>query len=108
MEYFWSDGGNNRPDFTYRFTLKEVTEEMYDWCGNYPLDGPFERWHIIRNYYERTPPSTAIHGDAPEIPLIQFESRKAAYLFRIAFSEYIIENKTYMFAREWLEEPFND
>ena len=41
MEYFWSDGGNNRPDFTYRFTLKEVTEEMYDWCGNYPLDGPF-------------------------------------------------------------------
>jgi hypothetical protein len=100
MEYFWSDGGNNRPDFTYRFTLKEVTEEMYDWCGNYPLDGPFERWHIIRNYGQPT------HEDKKEVPLIQFESRKAAYLFRIAFSEYIIENKTYNFAKEWLEEGF--
>ena len=100
MEYFWSEGGNNRPDFTYRFTLKEVTEEMYDWCGNYPLDGPFERWHIIRNYGQPT------HEDKKEVPLIQFESRKAAYLFRIVFSEYIIENKTYNFAKEWLEEGF--
>ena len=50
MEYFWSDGGNNRPDFTYRYTLTEVTTAMFEWCQNYPLDGPFERFHIIRNY----------------------------------------------------------
>jgi hypothetical protein len=101
MEYFYSSGGNNRPDFTYRFLMRKITEEMYDWCGNYPLTGPFERWHIIHNYETRNN-----DGDAPETPLIQFESRKAAYLFRIAFSEYIIENKTYSFAKEQLEKGF--
>ena len=99
MEYFWSDGGNNRPDFTYRFTLKEVTEEMYDWCGNYPLDGPFERWHIKHRF--RT---LSYEGGEVEIPLIQFESRKAAYMFKIAFSEYIVEDRTYAFARNFDED----
>jgi hypothetical protein len=102
MEYFYSSGGNNRPDFTYRFLMQKITDEMYDWCGNYPLSGPFERWHIIHNYYE----GSAMRGDAPEIPLIQFESRKAAYMFRIAFSEYILENKTYGSAKEHLEKGF--
>jgi hypothetical protein len=90
MEYFYSGGGNNRPTFTYRFLVKKITEDMYDWCGNYPMAGPFERWHIIHNYYE----GRALQSDASETPLIQFESRKAAYMFRIAFSEYIIENKS--------------
>jgi hypothetical protein len=92
MEYFYSGGGNNRPDFIYRFLMRKITDEMYDWCGNYPLDGPFERWHIIHNY--QTGPIDNSVDSGPEIPLIQFESRKAAYLFRIAFSEYIIENKS--------------
>lgn len=104
MEYFWSDGGNNRPDFTYRFLVKEITTEMYEWCQQYPANGPFERFHIIRNYQSSYFTDLA---DKKETPLIQFESRKAAYMFRIAFSECIIENKTYMFAREWLDEPFN-
>jgi hypothetical protein len=94
MEYFYSGGGNNRPTFTYRFLMRKITDEMYDWCGNYPLSGPFERWHIIHNYRE----GTAFQGDAPEVPLIQFESSNAAYMFSIAFSEYILENKTYSFA----------
>ena len=97
MEYFYSGGGNNRPDFTYRFLVKKITEEMYDWCGNYPLVGPFERWHIIQNYQiplVRRPIDNSLDS-SPGIPLIQFESRKAAYLFKIAFSEYIIEDKTY-------------
>ncbi len=98
MEYFWSDGGNNRPDFTYRFTMKEITEGMHHWCNNYPLTGPFERWHIIRNFGQPT------DGDKKEVPLIQFESRQAAYWFRIAFSEYILEDKTYSFAKDWYEE----
>ncbi len=101
MEYFYSGGGNNRPDFTYRFLMRKITDEMYDWCCEYPLNGPFERWHIIHNYFE-----TAFNCSTPETPLIQFESRKAAYMFRIAFSEYILENKTYGFAKEWLEEGF--
>ena len=88
MEYFWSDGGNNRPSFAYRFTLKEINSEIWAWCSEYPLTGPFERWHVIRNYGQPT------DGDKKEVPLIQFESRKAAYLFSIAYSEYIIENKS--------------
>ena len=101
MEYFWSEGGNNRPDFTYRFLVKEITTEMYKWCEAYPLAGPFERWHIIRNWQQSY--FTDL-GDRKETPLIQFESRKAAYMFRIAFSEYILEDKTYAFAKEWLDE----
>ena len=102
MEYFHSSGGNNRPDFTYRFAVSKITEAMYDWCGSSPLTGPFERWHIIHNYSD----GIAFNCNSPEIPLIQFESRKAAYMFRIAFSEYILENKTYSFAKAHLEEGF--
>ena len=99
MEYFWSGGGNNRPSFTYRFLMRKITDDMYHWCEAYPLDGPFERWHIIHNYQ-----TTLFRNDSvdsgPETPLIQFESRKAAYMFRLAFSEYIIEDKTYEFAKD--------
>lgn len=93
MEYFYSGGGNNRPTFTYRFLVKKITDDMYNFCGDYPLDGPFERWHIIHNYKTSfTSPSAA--KDEPETPLIQFESKKFAKLFRIAYSEYIIEDKS--------------
>lgn len=89
MEYFYTGGGNNRPTFTYRFLMRKITDDMYDWCERYPLDGPFERWHIIHNY-------TLIHdgSDAAETPLIQFESKKAALMFRIAYSEYIIDDRS--------------
>ena len=93
MEYFWTDGGNNRPDFTYRYLLKEVNTEMWEWCEKYPLTGPFQRWHVIRNYGQPT------DQDKKEVPLIQFEDKSAAFMFGIAFSEYIIEDKTYSFAR---------
>jgi hypothetical protein len=94
MEYFWSDGGNNRPSFPYCFLMKEINDEIYDWCGNYPLDGPFERWHIIYNYTAHGYRVGNPTADSVEIPLIQFESKKAAKLFRIAYSEYIIEDKS--------------
>ncbi len=90
MEYFYSDGGNNRPHFVYRFLLKEVNTAMWEWCERYPLTGPFERWHVIRNHTD----GTAFLGDGPETPLIQFESKKAAQMFRIAYSEYIILDKS--------------
>ncbi len=95
MEYFWCSGGNNRPDFAYRFTVKEITNEMWRWCEDYPLDGPFERWHVINNYGQPT------DRDKKETPLIQFESAKAAYMFSIAFSEYILEDKTYSFVKKY-------
>lgn len=94
MEYFWSEGGNNRPDFTYRFTMTEITTPMYEWCQQYPANGPFQRFHIIRNYGQPT------HEDKKEIPLIQFEDKNAAFMFKLAFSEYILEDKTYEFAKK--------
>ena len=88
MEYFNGGGGRSDPDFTYRFLVKKVTEEMFDWCGDYPLNRPFERWYIRHQTHTN-------NG-----PIVQIESRKAAYLFRIAFSECIIEDMTYSFAKD--------
>lgn len=98
MDYFYSGGGNNRPSFTYRFLVSKITEDMWNWCDSYPLHGPFERWHVI---FDEAHTNTS---DKANIPLIQFESRKAAYMFRLAFSEYIIEDRTYDFAKgdTWL------
>ena len=87
MELFYSSGGRSNPDFTYQFALTRTTESMYQWCQDYPLTGPFERFYIrFRNN---------------QGPIIQFESKKAAYMFRIAFSEYITEDLTYSFAKGW-------
>ncbi len=97
MEYFYGGGGNNRPDFTYRFLVTRVTEEMFHWCERYPLTGPFERWHVIYNY--KTTYDGDL-GDREETPLIQFENKQAAFMFSIAFSEFIVEDKTFGFARE--------
>jgi hypothetical protein len=95
MEYFYGGGGNSNPDFVYRFLVKEVTNEMWKWCEDYPLTGPFERWHIKRYPHENG-----------ERTIIQIESRKAAFMFSLAYSEYILEDKTYSFARS-IHEPFN-
>ena len=78
MEYFYGGGGRSNPDFTYRFLVKEVTNEMYKWCENYPLNGPFERWYIKHNYKEVLDAS----GFKTQTPMVQIESRKAAYLHR--------------------------
>ncbi len=101
MEYFYGGGGRSNPDFCYRFLVKKVTNEMYKWCEGYPLNGPFERWYIQHNGKPNKN-----NSDEVQIPMIQIESRKAAYMFRIAFSEYILEDMTYSFARS-LDEPFN-
>ena len=88
MEYFYGGGGRSNPDFVYRFLVKEITDEMWKWCEAYPLTGPFERWYV-QHRYTHDPLDMSI-----SIPLIQFESKKAAYLFRLAYSEYILENKS--------------
>lgn len=99
MEYFYGGGGRQNPDFCYRFLVKEVTSEMWRWCENYPLNGPFERWYVQHNYKASFKNSSAAK-DEPETPLVQIENKKAAFMFSLAFSEYIIEDKTYSFAKE--------
>lgn len=95
MELFYGGGGRSNPDFCYRFLVREVPDAMWKWLEEYPLTGPFERWYIQRN----GKPSKSV-DDAVEVPMIQIESRKAAYMFRIAFSEYIVEDKTYDFVKD--------
>jgi len=93
MEYFYSGGGNSNPDFIYRFEVKEIPDEMWKWCEDYPLTGPFERWHVQhRSKIARL-----------DNPIITFESSKAAYMFSITFSEYILADRTYSFARKYNE-----
>lgn len=81
MKYF-NRGPGADPYFEHRFHVKVVTEEMFDWCKNYPLDGPFERWHIEWHATRKNRTND----------VIQFESDKAAYMFKIAFSEYILRD----------------
>jgi hypothetical protein len=97
MELFYGGGGRSNPDFVYRFWVREVPDVMWSWLEDYPLTGPFERWYIQHNYNHR---GTEVH------PLVQIENSKAAYLFSIAYSEYIIEDLTYSFARKY-NESFN-
>lgn len=82
MEYFWTDGGNNRPYFIYRFRVKKCTTEMYEWAQAYPSNGPFSRFHV-----EWDQP---MKMDAPSLhkgyDVIQFEWSEAAKIFRIAFA----------------------
>ena len=88
MEYFWSDGGNNKPYFIYRFSVKrESLNTMMTWANQYPMDGPFSRYHVIYN-------SKPGNDDTPEIPLIQFESRDAYLTFKYAFAGEILEDNT--------------
>ena len=95
MEYFYGGGGRSNPDFTYRFLVKNVPDVMWAWCESYPLTGPFERWYVQHNFK-----SIDSNGGQVQLPLIQFESRKAAYMFSIAYSEYIIKNMSYSFAKD--------
>lgn len=97
MEYFHGGGGNSNPDFCYRFLVKRVTNEMWQWCENYPLTGPFERWHVKHRFKVIDDGDL---GGRTELPLLQIESRKAAYMFKIAFSEHILEDLTYDFVKD--------
>jgi hypothetical protein len=94
MEHFYGGGGRSNPDFVHRFLVKSIPNEMYKWLEDYPLTGPFERWYIQHNGKP-----TKSNADSVQVPMIQIESRKAAYMFKIAYSEYIIEDLTYDFAK---------
>ena len=94
MELFYGSGGSQNPNFVHRFLVERVTNEMYMWCQDYPLNGPFERWYVQHRFKVLD-----YDGGQKELPLIQIESRKAAYMFRITFSEYILKDLTYDFAK---------
>ena len=80
MKYFQRGGGAD-PYFRHRFKVPSFTAEMYEWCSEYPLEGDCERWHVEWRGLTRR-----------EYDVVQIESEKAAYMFTIAFSEYIIND----------------
>jgi len=79
MKFFYRGPGAD-PYFRHRVKVTVVTEDMFQWCNAYPLDGDFERWHVEWH---------ATRKDRT-YDVVQFESEKAAYMFKIAYSEYII------------------
>lgn len=79
MKYF-HPGPGAPPYFRNRIKVSKVTENMYEWCEAYPLNSDFERWHIEWGVVT-----------SREYDVVQIESEKAAYMFTIAFSEYIIK-----------------
>jgi len=80
MEYFHSEGGNNRPDFPHRFKVRDVTDDMVKWCSDYDSQGrSFRRWHIVWG---------SIHGLTYDI--VQFEWETAALLFSLKFGDYVV------------------
>jgi hypothetical protein len=77
MEYFWTDGGNNRPYFRYRIKVPECTAEMYRWCEQYDDEGEyFRRWHVEWK---------TVHPDK-EYEVVQFEWEQAAIMFALSFN----------------------
>ncbi len=84
MEYFHSDGGNNKPFFIYRYKVDRVSTEMYTWAQQYPSKGPFSRFHVIWNAVENNP-----------YDIIQFELKDAYLAFKYAFAGENIEDVTW-------------
>lgn len=70
MEHFWTDGGNNRPYFQHRIKIKQITNEMANWCTEYQIPGHFARWHCEfgRDY-----------------DIVQFEREEPAIMFALKF-----------------------
>lgn len=95
MELFYGGGGRSNPDFVYRFLVKEVPDSMWGWLEDYPLTGPFERWYIQHRFKVFD-----YKGGQIELPLVQIENKNAAFMFSVAFSEYIVKDLTYSFAKD--------
>lgn len=78
MEYFWSDGGNNRPVFSYRIRVPKCTTEMYEWCEQFDNEGAyFRRWHV--EWMDTHKPR--------DYEIVQFEWETAAILFALKFGQ---------------------
>ncbi len=76
MEYFWSDGGNNRPYFSHRIRVPKCTTEMYEWCSAFDDEGAyFRRFHVEW---------MTVHNDR-DYEVVQFEWVDAALMFKLTW-----------------------
>lgn len=80
MEYYWSEGGNNRPWFSYRIKVRKCTNEMYTWCKEYTDQGsPFCRFHVEWCDVYKT------ENNPRDYDIVQFECEAPALLFAMKF-----------------------
>ena len=79
MEFYYSHGGNNKPRFAHRIRIKKMTTEAYEWCLLYPLNGPFQRFHVEWDHYAK---GDELHKG---YDIVQFENEQAAIMFQLAW-----------------------
>lgn len=75
MEYFYSEGGNNRPYFSHRVKVPNCHTDMYKWCQDFSDEGRyFRRFHVEwASVYNR------------DYDIVQFEWREAANMFLLTW-----------------------
>lgn len=80
MEYFYSEGGNNSPYFSYRIKVPKCTSEMFKWCEDFDAEGEyFRRWHVEWKKFS-----------SKDYEVVQFEWREAANMFLLTWGgEYL-------------------
>jgi hypothetical protein len=84
MEYFYTSGGNNKPDFIYQLKVEEVTSEMFHWAKEYPPSRDcFQCFHVKYNV-----------ADNGKHDVIQFQWRDAYIAFKWAFAGEILQDIT--------------
>jgi len=75
MEYFWSDGGNNSPYFSYRIKVPKCTTEMYEWCEQFSDEGHyFRRFHVEWSM-----------NRSRDYDIVQFEWEHAAFMLKLTW-----------------------
>jgi hypothetical protein len=75
MERYHSYGGKSNPEFRYRVVVKEVTDQMMNWCSVYPAVGSFERYYVHWNLANASGAT------------FQFETERPAILFNLKFGD---------------------
>jgi hypothetical protein len=77
MERYYSYGGKSNPEFRYRVSVKDVTDQMLHWCSVYPAVGSFERYYIEWSGF----------GVGSNDAVFQFETERPAILFQLKFGD---------------------
>jgi hypothetical protein len=78
MERYHSYGGKSNPEFRYRVSVENVTDEMMNWCSVYPANSSFERYYIEWDHNQ--------DGDYKNT-VFQFETERPAILFKLKFGD---------------------
>lgn len=74
MELFYGGGTQSNPNFPHKVKIKRMTSEAFDWCSNYPSEGPGQRWYVNWGHDRRLDNDT-----------VHFEWQEPALMFALKF-----------------------